>query len=183
MNAEILNKIIEILPNIFTLQNISFGLGLFGSVGTAWNLISSRKRLRIQIADSAYRTDRKTLVIVVTFENRSRLPISITDATLIAGEKEFSFEPYPRCVAEYFHKKGSEVVDKQFLYNLSFPVSLSQLGAASGYLLLDISQEDFEKLPTRLILKVHSSRGLAQKRLLNTEEIKLTTLSDIQHPL
>lgn len=180
MNADILNKIAETFSNILTLENISFVLGLIGTTGTAWSLVSSRKRLRVHISNMVYRTDLKTLVIVALFENRSNLPISITNVTLMAAEKELSFEPYPRCVSEYYHKKGSEIVDKKFLYNIAFPVSLSQLEAASGHLLLDISQEDFEKLPTHLTLKVYSSRGRVQKKQLNTSVIKLTKMNDSQ---
>lgn len=169
-----LQTITRFIVEHVTFDNIVAALALIGSAGTAWSFISSRKRLHIQISNIVYRTELNTLAIAILFENRSRLPISIIDITLIVGEKEVSFEPFPRCVSEYFHKKGSEIVDKKFLYNLNFPVSLSQLGAESGYLLLDISQEDFEKLPTHLTLKVRSSRGLAQKKLLNTEKIKLT---------
>lgn len=178
---DFLNHFVEMLESTFTIQNISFILGLIGSAGTAWSFINSRKRLIIQLSDIAYRTDIKTLVIVIVFENRSRLPISITDVTLIAEEKELSFEPYPRCVAKYSHKEGSEVVDRKFLYNLAFPVSLAQLEAASGHLLLDISQEEFEKLPTQVTLQVRSTRGRVQKKQLSSSDIRLTKSTSTQH--
>lgn len=173
--------IIDFLSTYITYQNITFVLGLIGSLGTAWTFITSRKNLHINITDMVYRTDINTFVIVVVFENRSRSPISITDITLFAEENEISFAPYPRCVAEYEHLHGEEVVDRKFLYNLVFPLPLSQLGAVSGSLLLDISQEDFEKLPTQLILKVRSTRGLVQKKRLNVRDIRLTKSSDNPH--
>lgn len=176
-----IQPIIRFFLKYITFQNITFILGLIGSLGTLWTFIASRKNLHIKIADMVYRTDIQTFIIVIIFENRSRLPISITEITLSAGENELYFEPFPRCVSEYFHKKRAEVVDKKFLYNLSLPVSLSQLGAESGHLLLDISQEDFEKLPTQLTLKVHSTRGRVQKKQLSVQDIRLTKSPHNQH--
>lgn len=176
-----LQSIFNFLSAYITFQNITFVLGLIGSLGTTWNFITSRKKLRIKVTDMIYRTDIHTFIIVITFENRSRLPITITNITLSVVKNELSFEPFPRCVSEYFHMNGSEVVDRKFLYNLSLPVSLPQLGAESGHLLLDISQEDFEKLPTQLTLKVHSTRGLVQKKQLSTEDIRLTKSPHSQH--
>lgn len=176
-----ITKVIDFLAKFLTFQNISFILGLIGSAGTVFNILNSRKRLICSVSKSVYRTDIQTLVLVVCFENRSRLPISVTNMTIDINGTEQDFEEYPRCVSYYRKQVGNETIDRNILYNLNFPVSLSQFGAVSGYLLFDISQEDFEKLPTQMNLKVHSTRWMVQKKRLKKLDIKLTSMSEIPH--
>lgn len=159
-----------------TKDDITFILAVIGSLGTIFSLVSSflvmRKNLRVTVSNAVYRKEFHILMISLTFENRSRLPIAITSVKVFSLNGELPVEKYPRCVNEYTHRHGKEVVDRKFQYNLEFPVDIAQLGAVSGSILLEISPKEFESLPTPLIVQVHSTRGRVQKIKLNLNQIK-----------
>ena len=181
MNLKEEIEILEILKTLLTKENITFVLSLIGSVGTFFTIWNSRKRLRCNISDVGYNTERKILMLSLIFENRSRIPISITNASLSINGSERYFEPYPRCVSEYSLYHGKELVDRKFLYNAAFPIALSALGASSAHLLLELSQEEFEMLPTQLNLIIRSTRGREQKKQLESTAIRLIDKSEILH--
>lgn len=161
---------------LLTRENITLALSIFGSIGTSITLISSyltkRKNLKINIASFTYKSHLQRLALLVTFENRSRLPISVTSISCSLHGKIITPIRYPQGVGEYIHRIGKDIVDKKFEYNLSFPADIQQLCAVSGYILFDISQEDLENLSTPLILQVHSTRGRAQKIELQPSQIE-----------
>ena len=176
-----LNNETEILKTLFTKENITFILSLIGSASAFFTFWNSRKRLKCHISDAGYNAERKILVLSLILENRSRIPISVTNISISINGSEKTFEPYPRYVSQYYHFHGRELVDQKFLYNAVFPIALSQLGAASAYLLLALSQEEFEKLPTQMNLIIRSTRGLEQKKQLKLTAIRLIDKSEIQH--
>lgn len=159
-----------------TKDDITFILAVIGSLGTIFSLVSSflvmRKNLRITISNAVYKKEFHILMVSLTFENRSRLPIAITSIKVFSWGSELPIETYPRCVNEYTHRHGREVVDRKFLYNLELPVDIAQLGAASGSILLEIFPKEFESLSTPLTVQVHSTRGRVQKIKLNLNLIK-----------
>lgn len=169
---ENINDIIELV----TKENITLALSIFGAVGTLITFVSGYiqnwKNLRIIISNATYNQNLYMLLLSVTFENRSRLPIAVTTLSLFSKQNEILPFKYPKCVEQYAHRQGSEVVDRKFLYNLNFPVDIQQLSAASGYVLFEISPEDFERFSTHLTLQVRSTRGSAQKIQLDPNLIK-----------
>lgn len=72
----------EFFANIFTRENITLFLSIFGAIGTLFSFINTllinRKNLKIRIDRLYYIQDLQTLFVSCVFENRSRLPISIT---------------------------------------------------------------------------------------------------------
>lgn len=164
------------ISRLLTRENITLALSIFGTIGTLVTLTSSyltkRKNLKIILASSTYRRDLERLVLSMTFENRSRLPIAITSVSIIKDNKELNLAPYPSCVGEYTHRYGTEIVDRKFEYNLKLPVDIQQLSAVSGFVLFDVSPTELENLPTPLMLLIHSTRGRVQKIELPSDQIK-----------
>lgn len=164
------------ISTLLTRENITLALSIFGTIGTLITFISSfmtkRKNLRIKISDSVYNRTLKMLTFACSFENRSQLPIAVTSVGFILDGREFPPVKYPKCVEEYARRHGDEVVDRKFLYNLNFPVDIQQLSSASGYILLAISQEEFEKLSTPVIVQVYSTRGRVQQIKLPHDSIR-----------
>ena len=158
---------VEIINKYLNRDNITLALSIFGSIGTLITLISSylhtRKNLKIKIDKVGYRIKTQKLLITLTFENHSRLPISVTSIDVFVNDQQITLEKYPKCVEWYSHLDGKEVVDRKFLYNLNFPVDIQPLFAVSGSILLDASLKELESLSTPLILKVHSTRGREQR--------------------
>ena len=164
------------MSELFTRENITLALSIFGSIGALVTFVSSfvtkRKNLKINLVSYAYRKDLHWLILVISFENRSQLPIAITSISAILNGQEISPIPYPHCVSEYTHRFGLEVIDKKFEYNLKLPADIQQLSSVSGYVLLDVSPKEFENLSTPLTLLVHSTRGRVQKIELQLDQIK-----------
>ncbi len=150
-------------------------MSIFGAAGTLFTFITSymskRKNLKVQITKSSYRTDAHMLLITLTFENRSMLPIAITSIKCFVGKHELTLFKYPICVEDYAHRRGNEVIDRKFLYNLKIPVDIQQLSAVSGHIVLELSQKELEMLSTPLTLQVYSTRGKAQKIELMKDQI------------
>lgn len=167
---------IDSFCNLLTFENITFVLSVFGSVGTLITFIaafkSNRKNLKMIVSNLAYIKDVKTLSITITFENRSRPPISITSARLFISDDEILPEKYPRLVDRYAYRENDEIVARKFLYNINFPVCVQQLGASSGSLLFDVSPEVIQNSSTPLFLKVRSTRGREDKTQLDVCSMK-----------
>lgn len=164
------------MQDLFTRANITLALSIFGAIGTLVTFISScltkRKNLKINVSSCAYRKDLHWLIFVVTFENRSRLPIAITSISATINNKKMDSLKYPHCVGDFAYRSGGTVVDRKFEYNLKLPADIQQLSALSGYVLFEISPIEFENLATPLILSICSTRGLVQKIELQPNQIK-----------
>lgn len=167
---------VEIITKLLNRENITLFLSIFGSIGTLITFISSflhtRKNLKVKVNKAGYKNSSQTMLISLTFENRSRLPISVTSISVFISGAEIIPESYPKCVEWYSHKEGLEVVDRKFLYNLNFPVDVQPLFAVSGHILLDVPPKEIERLSTPLILKVHSTRGRVQEIELPHNQIE-----------
>ena len=159
-----------------TRENITLALSIFGSIGTLVTFISSyltkRKNLKINIVSCTYKRPINTLILIISFENRSSLPIAITSISATINKRPFKPIRYPHCVGEYTQKNGNEVIDRKFTYNLPLPVDIHQLSAVSGHVLFDISPSELEKLSTPLTLAICSTRGRVQKIELQPNQIK-----------
>lgn len=155
------------LKTLITRENITLLLSIIGSIGTLITVITAitthRKNLKVKIIKSVYDSDLRRLILNVTFENRSRLPIAVTEAKLSINKKTLDSLPYPFCIEKYSYREGKEVINRIFTYNLQFPSDIQQLSASSGYILFEFSQEYLENQSTPLILLISSTRGGVQK--------------------
>lgn len=162
--------------SLITRDNITLLLSIVGALGTCITLISSflhkRKNLKIHISDAEYKESQNQMLLTLTFENRSQLPIAITSVHIFLNGHELSAAEYPICVGQYTHRHGSEVVDRKFLYNLNFPITVQQLGAFAGKMLLEFSPKELENPSIPLTLQVYSTRGRVQQIVLPCDQIK-----------
>lgn len=159
-----------------TKDAITLILAIIGAVGTFTNYffsyLAKRKNLKITVARIALKIPINTLVVSLCFENKSQLPISITSISFLVDEIETMPCKYPELVEEHYVERKGVLVNSKFLYNLNLPLDIQQLGAASGHILLDISQEKLQNLSTPLIVQVHSTRGKVQKITLPLDQIE-----------
>ena len=167
-----LKKILTFL----TKENITFVLSIFGSLGALFSFITNffiyKKNLRININSADYRRDLHRLILIITFENRSRLPIAVTSITANIDAKKFEPLSHPHSVGQYTQREGKEVIDRKFTYNLQIPLAIQQLDAVSGHILFEFSPAELETLSTPLTLLIYSTRGQVQRIELQPDEIK-----------
>lgn len=157
----VLNK----LTSIFTIQNVSFLLSFIGTVGTALNVINSRKNLKLKLRFFKADKDKKLALAYIQFENKSNSSILITDVNLIINDVPYPCQKLPEVVQTTFRKIGSENFYHE-IYNIPFPIQLSGLGGTSGYLLFEIPQYVEEKDRPNITFQVATNRGRSKKYLL-----------------
>lgn len=153
---------------LLTRENITLILAIFGSVGTviSWilHVITSRKAVAISLG-RIYEPS-TSLSCFLLFENKSRLPISITSIAVLIDDIPFPCVAFPHAAFKIIEKKGNIVTYRKELQAVSMPLNLAPLCSASGFLDFDIPPEYLQKLSTPLILQVSTNRGrLKQIRL------------------
>lgn len=126
---------------------------------TSWihTFINQRKRLSISVV-ACDKFDTR-LVFLFFFENKSRLPISITRIKLCNNGKSVENEPVERLLFENTKTLGKEITDHHSLYSERFPISLGMLDSCSAYVVFADCQRVFEMIPTLLNFQVYTNRG------------------------
>lgn len=166
----------NIIETLFTRNNITLFLSIFGSVGTLITFISSyltkRKNLKIKLVSCTYRKDLGWLVFVIAFENHSHLPIAITAISAVLNNQTIKAMPHPHPVGDFVYRNGNNILDTKVEYNLKLPADIQQLSALSGYVLFELLPEEIENLSTPVTLAVRSTRGREQKIELSPDLIK-----------
>lgn len=166
----------NIIETLFTRDNITLFLSIFGSVGTVITLISSyfakRKNLKIKLVSCTYKKELGWLIFVIAFENHSQLPISITAISAVLNNQIIKPLAYPRPVGDFVYHNGNNILDTKVEYNLKLPADIQQLSALSGYVLFELLPEEIENLSTPVTLAVRSTRGREQKIELSPNLIK-----------
>ncbi len=154
--------------SLLTRENITLAIALLGAVGTVsswiYRFFSSRKKLDISLLKVF--EPHKSLVVYVSFQNRSRLPISINTIGVVFGERVYQCEPVAHVVysSEVNGRKVSEI------RTMSFPVNLSPLSGSSGFVEFELPSDELKNLSTRLTLQVSSNRGNPTRTIFSLRE-------------
>lgn len=110
-----LETIVGIIHTYITKENITFLLSVFGSLGTLYTLLAQRKNLSLSI--QSYRYNNKSLLMYVAFTNRSRLPISVLNVSILQDEVCYPCVYVPTVVCEHTRRseKRLSATGKNFL--------------------------------------------------------------------
>lgn len=160
-----MQPIIEYAGQIFTKDNITFALAILGSIGTVYTFIAQRRKISLSIHYYSYKN--RSLLMYVSFSNRSHLPISITNVSVVQDNICYPCVYVPTKVREYTHKIGKEIISHKEIMSIQFPISLLSLAGFSGYLYFDMLPDTYPDAPTELILEVCASRGKAKRMKLS----------------
>lgn len=159
-----------------TKENITFILAVIGSFGTItgwiYAYITTRKKLNLRVF--AYTFKEEKALFYLSFENKSRLPISITDLALKINETYYSCKHIPQRVTSTQHTVGGKIVNSIDYYNIQFPVELGSLGSTSGYVLFVFPKGVEIPDSKNLMIQVSSNRGKAIEMKLSLDQISET---------
>lgn len=150
--------IIEFVNKLLSQSNITFALATFGSVGTVWNILQSRRKISLKLNYFGYNKQKRIALANIQIANKSRLPISVTDVRLKIGGNYYPCKKYPVLADSSKHEWGKNVSVKDF-YSLQFPLSMLALGGTGGYLVFDVPQEIDVPLSKPLTFSVSTNRG------------------------
>ena len=147
---------------LFTKENITFALSIFGSLGTLFTLIHTFfiNRINLQMTISGHLFgDTKMLVIYASFVNKSRLPISITDISVKIGDIYYPCVQPPIVTLKETEKVNDVIISHKETNSLSMPINVASLSGSSGYICFEFPEVAFRPDATDLIFSVSSNRG------------------------
>lgn len=165
------NIAMETLKN--NMELITFILACIGSVGTIsgwiYYWVTTRKNIFVRII--AFHQKNETILSYMAFENKSRLPVSITDISLLIDGNPYPCEYMPKKVMSHERTVGGRIVSSQDYYNIQLPIELGSLGATSGYVLF-VLPKGVRKPDTKVVtLQISSNRGKAMKMTLSLDQV------------
>ena len=151
------------MSHIFTKENITFALSIFGSLGTLFTLIHTflinRKQLQMRVNGHVFGDAKKMIVLYVSFANKSRLPISVTDICIKIDDTYYPCLQPPIIAYEETKKVNGAVVSHRAISSLSIPINISSLSGTSGYICFEFPEVSFPSNATELTFSVSSNRG------------------------
>lgn len=159
---------------LFTRDNITLILAIWGALGSfaswVYTFASQRKNISVRIIENDIT---EACLFYILFENKSRLPIAITNISLLVDSKEVYCEPISTLAFEYTRRSKGEVVERIQRYTLALPITLSSLGATSGYVYFDTAPDEQLLSSRSATLKIYTNRGKAFQKKLELSDYSL----------
>lgn len=153
---------------LFTRENITLALSLFGALGTAgtwiYNYFKARKNFSLEIIK--YLSTEMGLLLFVQFTNKSSLPISINEIAVDTSSSQFICEKYPLMVFETTRRSGKKIISHEEKFSIDFPINLPAFCGTSGYLYFSSETETFPPVSTQVTLIIRTNRGREVRKTL-----------------
>ena len=153
-----IQNIIDFANKMLAKGNITFAFALFGSIGTAWNILQSRRRLCVKLSYFGYNKEKCIALANMQFTNKSRLAVSITDVHVNINGNFYPCKKHPVLAGSTRHEWGGNVSVKDF-YSIQFPLSMLALGGTGGYIVFDIPQGVDIPLSMPMTFLISANRG------------------------
>lgn len=159
----------DTIASLFTKENITLFLSIFGSIGTLgtwiYHWIKSRKNFDLEI--NGYLSTSKGLLLHMQLINKSSLPLSIKEIAISLNGTEYICNKIPQKVLTTSTKTNNIVKSQHEYFSMTFPINLDPLCGSSGYLYFSSDQETFPLFSNEVILIIRTNRGHeVQKTLL-----------------
>lgn len=127
-------------------------------------LISQRRRITIKVYTC--RICDKSPLFYMSFENMSRLPVSITRITLISNDTHTDCVLIPKEVLATTKMLGNEIQNQDRFYSEKMPINLDSLSCKSGYVYFESEQQLLSIPATSATFRVYTNRGRLRKKTL-----------------
>lgn len=152
-----MHAIFNFMQELFTKENVTFAIAVFGAVGTAWNLFQSRRKIEFIPIGFKLKDDNE---LIVHFEiiNHSRIAISIVNISYLYDGVHYSCSK-ERAIGESIYHERMRLKNLTDFYTQPFPLQLVGLGGTSEYIRFELPPEihpDFSKPQT---FQVSANRG------------------------
>ena len=159
------------IKSLLTKDNITLALSIFGSIGTllSWlfSITKNRKNIDIKIAGRRFSNNTNFLLVYMLFENRSSLPISITDISVQLDSTWYPCEKVPIVALTETSRHNGEITSQHEHYTLPFPIFITGLGGTSGYVYFEFPESSLPLDATHLKFLVSTNRGKAIEKKLS----------------
>ncbi len=155
-----IKSVIEFMNKLFTRENVTFALSLFGSAGAFYTFVSKMilNRVKIEVSIIEYVPASDSVILYMMFVNKSHLPITITDVNIWNDSIVYSCSKSPKIVR--IDTNGSKItgMHKETIYTLPIPANLPSLSGTSGYLFFQIPQGNFRCDSKSLTVEISTNR-------------------------
>lgn len=159
---------------------ISSIFGVLGFIISLINLvyyfISRRVNLEmriIEIAPRTYRNDKERIIVHYQVNNKSNLPISITDMRLIIDDDKYCEDFNTHEILGYHHT-AKDINEYVPTYNGHLPINLPMLSSHSDYLVYVVPEGTLKALETGLTFEIRTNRQMVtQKTFLLNEWVAI----------
>lgn len=122
-----------------------------------YNFLTQRRNISFHITECKSKDG--ITIFFLHIENKSRLPIAVTRISLLVNALCIECEPFPTWISEDKRESKGKVLSYQAHYSMQMPVSLSSLGAVSGYVLFQGGQCTLPNDATHVTFLVGANRG------------------------
>lgn len=162
------------MAEFFTKENITFILGLIGSLGTAVTFIKSliNNRTNFSIKAVTFETAEKGILTYLMFINNSHKPITITSLSICVNGIFYPAILTPEEVRRTINTIGKEIVGAHYEYSTSFPIALTGEYSTSGYIFFPLPKGISVPSAKMFSLKVCTNRGTAVEKLLELNDVQ-----------
>ena len=163
-----MHAIFNFMQELFTRENVTFAIAVFGAVGTARSIFQSRKKVEFIPLGYTLNEDHD---LIVHFEiiNHSTTAISIVNISYIYDGEHYSCSK-ERAIAESIYHERRHVPALKDFYTQPFPLQLVGLGGRWVYIQIELPPKihpDFSKPQS---FQVSANRGKAtEMKLLLTD--------------
>ncbi len=156
------------------MEYITLGLSVLGCLGSLFSwlyiLSKNRKNFDTRIVGHRYGYDNKSLLLFVSFINKSRLAISITDMGIKLNGAIYQCRKIPVIAYQNTISRKDEILAHHEYFSLSFPITLPELSGTSGYILFEFPEFAAEPTPTEVSFLISSNRGRTVEKTLSLGE-------------
>lgn len=172
IDMEMIKKLLSEQLNITTIVAV---LGLILSV-LSWVDRGITHRRNISMSIHLFKAHSKMAYMYLMVENKSQLPISITNISIIEKKSYFRVIEKSDCVktpkevVRTIGKSGAKVIKTDFKYSTAIPVQLPALQAVSCIVLFENLPKEIPRNATQLNLQICTNRGSPMKMTLQLPE-------------
>lgn len=153
-------------------DNVTFLIAVAGfclSIVTfVQNMSANRKRLKISLSSIGYAQD--IMCVRLSIENRSQLPVSITDIVYRTDKTRYHCSPDPKLLCQFEKRRNGVIISQESTYSSELPIHLPALGAFNDLLLFEGLKTLPENSSKRLTFEISTNRGRTLRRKLELPE-------------
>lgn len=163
------NTILERLISLCTMDNLTFLLAAFGSLGTVISgihgFINNRQNIDFHIVGQ--RSDSKSILLYMAFVNNSQLPISITSISIKIDGVFYSCQEIPITTLEETTRCKNKILSHHSYKSIPLPITMQGLCGTSGYVYVEFPEAKPQPEAKELTFQVSTNRGKAIEKSLS----------------
>lgn len=159
------------MSDFLTKENISFILGLIGSIGTAITFLKSfiNSRINFSIESVSFHASDKGILSYLMFINKSNQPLTITAISICINGIYYPAVLTSEEVVHTVRRSGKEIIGTHSEYSIPFPIVLSGQYATSGYVFFPLPKGTSVPSSKLWSVKVCTSKNKAIEKILRLD--------------